>query len=177
MKFILILIAFIISGAFVFGIQSSRLKGLREENQSLSERTSAHTASSKTHATQNSSKTADPNLFPGASTEEANSFGTELTDLMALALEVKDRGELNADFEKRHLQLLQTAQNFSPENIQTVMDIIRADSRFDDSEELVDRPLLSTKNTKKTPHLIISRFVTHCSSLWLITTLTACSLF
>ena len=137
MKTILISVAAILVGAFIFGIQSSRLKGLRKENQKLSERTPTRDASPDPYVTQSSSKTSRSNQSLGVSQEEADSFGTELTDLMALALEDKGRGELNADFRERYLQLLQTAQNFSPENIQIVMGIIRADSRFDDSEEMI----------------------------------------
>ena len=141
MKLILIPIIVIVAGAFIFGLQSTRLKGLRKENQTLSERTPAHSPSPQSHAIQSSSKTTRLNQFPGVSAEEANAFGSELTDLMAFALEAKSRGELKADFRSRYLQLLQAAQKFSPDNIQTVMDILRNDARFPDKEEILEETL------------------------------------
>ena len=141
MKLILIPIIVIVAGAFIFGLQSTRLKGLRKENQTLSERTPAHSPSPQSHTIQSSSKATRLDQFPGVSAEEANAFGSELTDLMAFALEAKSRGELKADFRSRYLQLLQAAQKFSPDNIQTVMDILRNDARFPDKEEILEETL------------------------------------
>ena len=141
MKTLLISIAVLLLGGLTFTIQSSRLKNLKQENLTLNKRTQTHSLSPQSQATQFRSESTHSSRSAKASKEVVESFIKEWTDLMALALKTKNKTGLSPNIRERYLQLLRIPQNFSPENIQTVIDAIRIDPRFDNKEAIINEVL------------------------------------
>ena len=138
MKLILIPATIILAGVVIFRLQSSHLKDIQAENKILTNQAAIPSTPVRDCQPQSRSQSSQASHSLVVSLEEANSFGTEYSELMAFALENKGRRNPSPEFREKVLQLFQTAQEFSPENIETVIGILNDDSRFSDKEEVIE---------------------------------------
>ena len=142
MKTVFTSLVVLLLGAVIFAMQSSRLRNLRNENDTLNKQTLTHSASSQSPLFHFRSKSTRSNKFPGASMEEVKSFATEWVDFTILTLEEKKRGRLSSDNQERNLQLLHIAQRFSPQNIETVIDVLQTNNEEQFIEQILEEVLI-----------------------------------